>query len=338
MFGSTLKHIIPSMLFCSLTCTSAFSMSYKLQQELVVPEADLTCIIHECETVNRAGDSVRNETQTIQQQQDVQDPIVQPISAEDTTWSDSIEFEPGLLGADTNLSEHFNSLDTGGVTTKVVFFDNQSFDALSNQTIREILSGDNPLPTVPSFIPPNKTGLRRSDDRGGADFVSGRVDSAGNQYTHAGVDYSVIPGADVYASVSGTIVWTEGCVYCASDGDTTYKSMRIKTDRGVIVKLLYVKTNGEFEAGDRVEPNDVIGTAQDVSQKWNKPGKPKMEPHIHVEFVTPEGTKVSADGKFEATGDKPRVILRAPLDFTELQQNVEGLRNHLELRLQNATN
>ena len=109
-----------------------------------------------------------------------------------------------------------------------------------------------------------------------------RVDEAGSgiygakrgDHTHKGVDFVCIPGQEVYAPISGVV--TRQARPYANGG---YEGVVIE-GTALTVKLFYMIPNIAFK-GKRVRQGQVIGVAQDVSERHPNSG---MKPHIHLEI------------------------------------------------------
>jgi len=50
------------------------------------------------------------------------------------------------------------------------------------------------------------------------------------------------------------------------------------------VKMFYVLINPGI-IGTMVKCGEPVGIAQDISQRYNRPGEPEMIPHVHLEIV-----------------------------------------------------
>lgn len=111
--------------------------------------------------------------------------------------------------------------------------------------------------------------LRRDQEGDGA-FASRR---GGRR--HKGADFEFKPGEKVYSPISG-LVTRIGQAYA---NDERYKLIEVLSHKGYLLwRFLYV--NPSVRAGDRVEVDQTIGTAQDISKRYSE----KMTPHVHVEI------------------------------------------------------
>lgn len=94
---------------------------------------------------------------------------------------------------------------------------------------------------------------------------------------HLGTDYELKwPNQPVVAPISGVI---SRRVY-AYVNDPQWQGLEI-IGRRATVKLLYVLVDNDL-IGKEVQAGDVIGTAQDISQRYN----PAMAPHVHLEITS----------------------------------------------------
>jgi len=115
--------------------------------------------------------------------------------------------------------------------------------------------------------------LRGADAHGNGAFAASR-----GSKRHKGVDYAFNPGEEVRSPVEG-IVTRLGYAY----KDEPFRLIEILSHKGHLLwRFLYVRPD-ELKAGDKVLVNDVIGVSQNISQKYNKPGK-RMVNHVHVEI------------------------------------------------------
>ncbi len=102
---------------------------------------------------------------------------------------------------------------------------------------------------------------------------------------HNGIDYECIPGAEILSPISGMIT-KHGYAY--SD-DSTFRYVEITDANEYRHRIFYVEP--EAGLGDQVTTCDVIGTAQNISDRY--PGG--MTPHVHYEIKTPEGDHIDPD-------------------------------------------
>ena len=92
---------------------------------------------------------------------------------------------------------------------------------------------------------------------------------------HKGADYVCTPGQDVPAPISATIV-REAIPYADDD---RYSGVVLQGEH-MRLKMFYLSPDRSL-IGKKVKAGQVIGTAQDISQKYS----PAMMPHIHLEIV-----------------------------------------------------
>lgn len=122
-----------------------------------------------------------------------------------------------------------------------------------------------------------------------------RVDKAGDGHfgtnrpghVHEGLDLVAVPGEQVRSPIDGVFV-RRGYPY---DDDPLY-SMAVLAGEGYEVKLMYVLPVATLRPGSRVVRGQVVGIAQDVSQRYGD----KMLPHVHVEVRTLDGVLLNPEG------------------------------------------
>jgi hypothetical protein len=109
----------------------------------------------------------------------------------------------------------------------------------------------------------------RSDSEGNGAFASRR---GGKR--HKGADFEFKPGEIVRSPVTG-LVTRIGIAY---EGDS-YRLVEILSHKGYLLwRFLYVDPS--VRAGDKIEVDQAIGTAQDISKRYSE----EMTPHVHVEI------------------------------------------------------
>ena len=92
---------------------------------------------------------------------------------------------------------------------------------------------------------------------------------------HAGTDYECIPGQMVYAPICG-LIKRRVQVY---KGESKWVGIEIVSKR-MTIKLFYV-TIDPIRIGTTVKCGEVVGLAQDISEKYGS----AMTPHVHLEIV-----------------------------------------------------
>jgi murein DD-endopeptidase MepM/ murein hydrolase activator NlpD len=125
------------------------------------------------------------------------------------------------------------------------------------------------------MISPTGKGIR-SDHYGKGHYGAKR-----GRRAHRGTDYLATPGQDVFAPISGNIVRV-----AYPYDDKSYSGLVI-ANQHMAVKLFYLVPS--VTSGHHVNKGDVIGFAQDISERYPPPNDKKwmiMEPHIHVEIVS----------------------------------------------------
>ena len=119
------------------------------------------------------------------------------------------------------------------------------------------------------MISPTGKGIR-SDPKG-----DGRYGAPRGKSKHKGVDYLCEPDQSVYSPISGIII-RMAYPYI----NKSYSGVVIE-GKHLTVKMFYFEPLPDF-IGSEVDQGQVIGFAQDISQKYG--GLP-MKPHIHLEIV-----------------------------------------------------
>lgn len=125
----------------------------------------------------------------------------------------------------------------------------------------------------------NPTGRQiRTDSRGSGHYGSSR--GAGKM--HKGTDFICEPGQEVRAPISGHIVRIAKPYGRNSQGSLEhalpeYSGVLIQNET-MAVKMFYFEPLAVL-IGKRVKAGNIIGTAQDISEKYG----PGMKPHIHVQ-------------------------------------------------------
>lgn len=93
---------------------------------------------------------------------------------------------------------------------------------------------------------------------------------------HNGKDYLCKPGQDVYCPIDSGKIVRRARPY----NDDTYQGVLIE-GRHITVMLFYVDI-WEFCVGKYVKRDEVIGIAQDITNKYSD----QMKPHIHLTVVS----------------------------------------------------
>ena len=89
---------------------------------------------------------------------------------------------------------------------------------------------------------------------------------------HKGVDYTCVPGQEIRSPINGMII-REAKPYAGEK----YSGMLIQGPH-VAVKIFYMKFAPHVKIGSVVRTGDVIGLAQDISEKYKG-----ITPHVHLE-------------------------------------------------------
>ena len=125
------------------------------------------------------------------------------------------------------------------------------------------------------------TGLPIRNDSGGSGHygaLRSKIDSNGNKvfYNHKGVDYSCVPGQDIWAFSTGHIIRPSDPY-----GDGDYSGMIFETKRALFKVFYFVPY--ENLIGKIVKIGDNIGKAQDISLRYPELG---VTPHVHVQITS----------------------------------------------------
>jgi len=122
------------------------------------------------------------------------------------------------------------------------------------------------------FLSPVPHGIRGQDAHGSGAFLASRVGRV-----HYGVDIICVPGEQVISPCNGILVRRKR----PYGQDLHWSGVLIATEGGIQITLFYLEPNSTLY-GHEVTKGQVIGTAQDISQKY-----PGIIPHIHMEVVWP---------------------------------------------------
>jgi len=119
----------------------------------------------------------------------------------------------------------------------------------------------------------NPTGgpVRHNDAWGSGEFMARR-----SHGKHQGVDLVCNPGQEVLTPVDG-VFKRKLFVY---NNDLRWTGLEIAFEKG-IVKLFYVDPDTSLLGKDMIA-GEVIGTAQNISEKYGNNGT--MIPHVHIEL------------------------------------------------------
>jgi hypothetical protein len=132
----------------------------------------------------------------------------------------------------------------------------------------------------------------RNDKWGMGDFGARR---AGGSKFHDGVDLIVVPGQPVFSMIDGTVEKYEQ-PYAT---DSRWGGIQIANDQ-LRVEIWYISPHRDL-VGKEVKAGEVVGMAQDISQRYNDPEKIQrlgnMTPHVHIR-VTLKAFVTLADGRY----------------------------------------
>ena len=123
---------------------------------------------------------------------------------------------------------------------------------------------------MPLFVSPTKREVRDRDPWG-----EGRYGAPRGKRYHRGVDYVCTSGQTIYSPIAGKV---ESIAKPYPESD--YSGVLIMSP-SMAVKMFYFQPL-QSVIGEYVDQLDLIGGAQDISQKYDE----RMMPHIHVEIVS----------------------------------------------------
>ena len=132
--------------------------------------------------------------------------------------------------------------------------------------------------------------FRGCDGYGCGHYGARRRRLDGTVTEHKGVDIVTTPGETIKSPVAGTIVTPFDPYESDSDKRGKLSAIRIKTDDGHIVEVLYVDSNAAGpEKGDRVEIGTPIGRAQDLSTVYPPTKDGPMTNHVDIRIKDKNG-------------------------------------------------
>ena len=111
----------------------------------------------------------------------------------------------------------------------------------------------------------------------------GHFGAARGSRLHKGLDLIAQPGERVYSPVDGRFI-RRGKVYATAP----HFDLVELHGEGYAARLLYVEAVPWLEGGDEVRRGELIGYAQNVSERW----RGGMLPHVHVELRTIVGNEL----------------------------------------------
>ena len=126
----------------------------------------------------------------------------------------------------------------------------------------------------------NPTGGNIRNDAGGSGFFGAPRkkinDGKTIRYRHRGTDYVCIPSQEVWMPFTAVIVRYKTPYEC-------YNGVLFR-GKGIVGTLFYINVDKEL-IGKQLKEGDVIGTAQDISQKYAN-----IIPHVHfqIDKIDPE--------------------------------------------------
>jgi murein DD-endopeptidase MepM/ murein hydrolase activator NlpD len=133
--------------------------------------------------------------------------------------------------------------------------------------------------------------IRGRDGYGQGHFGATRTDKHGHPLpSHKGVDVVTTPGETIKSPVAGTVLEPFDPYRIDSEKQGKLSAVRIKTDDGHIVEVLYVDSNSaNLKRGDKVEIGTPIGTAQDLSTVYPPTDKGRMTNHVDIRIKDRNG-------------------------------------------------
>jgi hypothetical protein len=120
-----------------------------------------------------------------------------------------------------------------------------------------------------NIISPTGLGMR-SDAKGAGYFGAPR---AGRK--HRGYDFECVPGQEVICPIENAVIVRIARPYATHD----YEGAVIASAQ-MTIKIFYVDIL-EFLIGKQIKQGDMIGLAQDISNRYG----PQMTPHVHLAIV-----------------------------------------------------
>ena len=124
-------------------------------------------------------------------------------------------------------------------------------------------------------------------ERGYDPMGSGAYGAPRGAKTHKGIDYCAVKGAGIHSNTDGTVTKL-GYAYAS---DLSFRYVEVTALDDTRHRFFYVYP--ACKVGDKIEPGDVIGFAQDIAGKW----KGGMKNHIHYEILLAGANKASIDPK-----------------------------------------
>ena len=133
--------------------------------------------------------------------------------------------------------------------------------------------------------PVHNAKVREVDGYGSGEFGARRKRPDGTIYHHEGVDIVTEPGQTVISPVSGTYEFPYDPYNSDKNKKGRLHAVRIKTDDGYQVNVLYVnpKTAGLAQGQRVVAGQTPIGAAEDITPVYPRNKYGVMTNHVHVE-------------------------------------------------------
>ena len=114
-------------------------------------------------------------------------------------------------------------------------------------------------------------------ERGSDAWGSGHFGASRGSRTHRGIDYACYPGTGIHTRTAGKVTKL-GYPYA---DDTSFRYVQVTDVHGLNHRYFYVYP--AVGVGDNVVAGEIIGFAQDIAGRYDKPEK-RMKNHIHYEI------------------------------------------------------
>ena len=133
--------------------------------------------------------------------------------------------------------------------------------------------------------------IRGRDGYGEGHFGAGRKDKWNNPLPpHKGGDVVTTPGETIKSPVAGTVLESFDPYRTDPEKQGKLSAVRIKTDDGHIVEVLYVNPEtADLKRGDKVEIGTPIGTAQDITKVYPPKKEGVMTNHVDIRIKDKNG-------------------------------------------------
>jgi murein DD-endopeptidase MepM/ murein hydrolase activator NlpD len=112
--------------------------------------------------------------------------------------------------------------------------------------------------------------------------------------THKGIDYHSEVNDAVYSPVEGRVTKLGYPYKPRPDDRIIYRYVEVTEPNGTRHRVFYIEPavgNGIF-----VDTDTIIGLAQDIQDRYTKPGK-VMKNHVHYEIIDKDGNLIDPQGE-----------------------------------------